>query len=872
MFRLCSIIMVIFVLCGRNYVYASIVERMYGCSLAEDYRTLVWTAGADGIDPNTNDTVFYQGHTYTGMAYKFGGEDTISQFEAKMAAGQAPRQDAGIDCSALVSYCWDISRVGTFDLSQHHEISYNALDDVKMCDAFVRYIGLNENNHAILIQTPGGTDYYSDCPETVEASGGANKVIERINRTWEDFENEGFGIHCNNAWWSIAVPDPATSWGTNSSPLNSANAGSEQVTLNWDQAPEHNSDTRYKVFWGTSPGVYTGFSSQMEWTSSYTVTGLDPWETYYFAVKVGRDPEASYGWSDYSNELSATTYAAPWLISSNKTITSNMIFQGDVVVQNGATLTVASGVTLSFSSSQLGPNYGGDTSRSELVVEDGGTLTMQSNAVLTSSSNWGGVYQYDGGSVQMTGGSTIEKARIGIHFHGFSHCHGSNQSSKAIIQNCTVDGIRITDSSPNLRYIDINNCYNGITVTGSQSTPFIFYTSIYGSSTNMGLCSYAYAAPDFSESKINTNVVSHKIFMSSSGDMNLINGQNNILDSVTGPDTPPYNIFIGSTCPQITTSNNYWNTPIPLSEKRLITNEDSKLIWNPSFNDYPYSYKIAVALNDDFQRADELYLSGNIQAAYDIYTSILDKSDDPQKRTDAIRGICAISRNNDDSYVEVKSLIENELEQAESRNAVVLASLLGDVMIWDAQYDSAIAHFLNTAKHYEGTSLEVEIYVKVARIYGERLGDKKMAEFFADKARMINPGQPTLLDAYSAAGIAYDPAKYADVFFDAGNEFASFGNISKDTEQSSGILDGVKAYPNPANPFSTISYSISNSAYIKLNVYSVTGQKVATLVDSYIQAGTHSAVFNGSSLASGVYFYRIEMNGISKTGKMLLMK
>jgi len=79
-------------------------------------------------------------------------------------------------------------------------------------------------------------------------------------------------------------------------------------------------------------------------------------------------------------------------------------------------------------------------------------------------------------------------------------------------------------------------------------------------------------------------------------------------------------------------------------------------------------------------------------------------------------------------------------------------------------------------------------------------------------------------------------------------------------------------YPNPANPTTTITYSIAEPSHVRLTVYSVSGQKVATLVDGPLSAGTHSVVFDGSHLASGVYFYRLESKGLAKSGKMLLIK
>ncbi len=79
-------------------------------------------------------------------------------------------------------------------------------------------------------------------------------------------------------------------------------------------------------------------------------------------------------------------------------------------------------------------------------------------------------------------------------------------------------------------------------------------------------------------------------------------------------------------------------------------------------------------------------------------------------------------------------------------------------------------------------------------------------------------------------------------------------------------------YPNPFNPVTTLSYSIAQPSNVTLRVYSITGQKVATLVAGTVPAVTHSVVFDGSNLASGMYFYRFKSANIEKTGKMLLMK
>jgi hypothetical protein len=79
-------------------------------------------------------------------------------------------------------------------------------------------------------------------------------------------------------------------------------------------------------------------------------------------------------------------------------------------------------------------------------------------------------------------------------------------------------------------------------------------------------------------------------------------------------------------------------------------------------------------------------------------------------------------------------------------------------------------------------------------------------------------------------------------------------------------------YPNPFNPTSTIRYDLPKESFVRLTIYNVLGQEVRTLVNETEQAGFKSAVFDGSSLASGVYFYRIVAGAFTDVKKMILIK
>lgn len=78
--------------------------------------------------------------------------------------------------------------------------------------------------------------------------------------------------------------------------------------------------------------------------------------------------------------------------------------------------------------------------------------------------------------------------------------------------------------------------------------------------------------------------------------------------------------------------------------------------------------------------------------------------------------------------------------------------------------------------------------------------------------------------------------------------------------------------PNPFNPVTQISFQMLRAGDVKLQVFDMAGRLVDTLLDENRGAGTHTLRFDGSALASGVYFYRIEAEGVTQSRKMLLVK
>ena len=78
--------------------------------------------------------------------------------------------------------------------------------------------------------------------------------------------------------------------------------------------------------------------------------------------------------------------------------------------------------------------------------------------------------------------------------------------------------------------------------------------------------------------------------------------------------------------------------------------------------------------------------------------------------------------------------------------------------------------------------------------------------------------------------------------------------------------------PNPFNPTTTISFEIANSGNVTIDVYNVAGQKVDTIVNDYLEDGTHSRVWDATGFSAGVYFYTVKSGNLSKTMSMTLLK
>ena len=102
---------------------------------------------------------------------------------------------------------------------------------------------------------------------------------------------------------------------------------------------------------------------------------------------------------------------------------------------------------------------------------------------------------------------------------------------------------------------------------------------------------------------------------------------------------------------------------------------------------------------------------------------------------------------------------------------------------------------------------------------------------------------------------------------------SKFGVNSKEKEQ---IIPKeyslYQNYPNPFNPTTTIKFDLPNDGLVQLEIFDILGRRIVSLLEEYKTAGSYEQVFNASSLASGVYVYKLQAGDFVSSKKMILLK
>ena len=142
--------------------------------------------------------------------------------------------------------------------------------------------------------------------------------------------------------------------------------------------------------------------------------------------------------------------------------------------------------------------------------------------------------------------------------------------------------------------------------------------------------------------------------------------------------------------------------------------------------------------------------------------------------------------------------------------------------------------------------------------------------------------------AYTKDGDSFDTKGIATTVQDTVQgivkaEVEHFSNIAMTSEAEATFADETlqekpvnvrleQNYPNPFNPTTSIRFEIPERAEVRLRVYNTLGQVVATLKESVLNAGSHQVTWDATEYSSGVYLYRLEVDGQAQSRQMTLIK
>ena len=168
------------------------------------------------------------------------------------------------------------------------------------------------------------------------------------------------------------------------------------------------------------------------------------------------------------------------------------------------------------------------------------------------------------------------------------------------------------------------------------------------------------------------------------------------------------------------------------------------------------------------------------------------------------------------------------------------------ILVWRGNYQRAVSRAQDLRRAFPTTEMAKHLLFELGMIYKHELGDKEKArEVFQSLISQYPEDELVALATMELNTMDLAKPREESLVEAAPTSFTLLQN-----------------YPNPGNPSTTITFTLPRTAHVTLEIYNLLGQRVRTLVDGAIDAGSHTVVWDGrdelgSSLSSGVYLYRL---------------
>lgn len=164
-----------------------------------------------------------------------------------------------------------------------------------------------------------------------------------------------------------------------------------------------------------------------------------------------------------------------------------------------------------------------------------------------------------------------------------------------------------------------------------------------------------------------------------------------------------------------------------------------------------------------------------------------------------------------------------------------------------------------------GNTAERDFIVILENIDGQTEPTWNIIFSYPDSLNLV---QPTLDDTFHLEIL--EPFSAQDVYWFSTEPFIV--GIPGEKIPLADNFQLAQNYPNPFNPETHIRFSVPKIAKVKLEVFNILGQRVSTLINKKMNAGTHEITFHPENLSSGIYFYRLTTTGFQSVKKMLLLR
>ena len=290
---------------------------------------------------------------------------------------------------------------------------------------------------------------------------------------------------------------------------------------------------------------------------------------------------------------------------------------------------------------------------------------------------------------------------------------------------------------------------------------------------------------------------------------------------------------------------------------KLVQNQP---LWSTSRN-VPETYRSL----DDFAEAQLHERNGDFAEAVSLYRSVMVNDTIPAALASWVRCRKALGDELESIRDDLATYLTFPgLERSAFWRMIALQNEDREFEMSIQNLDDFIADAADEIDSLQGMLSELNTYYEMAlanRVVGKNGHSGTNVSFNLPQVGRHSEIIPTSEDDYQA--------KFADIRGQIGGAAARNHEASNSIPMKYALHN---AYPNPFNPTTTIRFDMKKTGVAKVLVYDLLGRKVAELFNHQATAGSHEVMFDGSGLASGVYFVRMEAPGFVASKKIVLLK